>query len=357
MNDINKIIIEQLNPNNENDWEEFNEKIEGGSFFHTLKWKTVLEKSFGCKPYYFLVYRNKKVISICPFYEYNIKFLKGLVPLPHSDCCYLLIDKKNWSKYAVKKILLKAKKISKQHKVSFIFVNNLDEKINNRFIEDFSPLYHHVQGNMTLDLSKIGPKKIWHDIFTVRAKGRPRKFIRVFEKENFKIKKVETIKDLEIFYKYYKANLEFKNAKPYDFSHFKILWNTYSSEEMIITLLHKNDFIIGGLLAFLFPPKKTMNLRYLSINRNVPNRYHQTYLLYWDAVLRASNLGYRTVNFGSTANNPNDRRFRIKASFGCSFEEIHSVFICLSNYSKFMYNLYKFIRKIPFFHIKLFFPY
>lgn len=47
--------------------------------------------------------------------------------------------------------------------------------------------------------------------------------------------------DLKIFYKYYKDNLEYINIVAYPFSHFKELWNTYSSTDMRIARARNSD--------------------------------------------------------------------------------------------------------------------
>ena len=338
--------FEELSPNNKKDWEEFNKKNDGGSFFHTLKWKDVIEDSFDYKLHYFLIYYEDKVVAICPFCENNIGRFRGLMPPPNSEYRQLLINKKDYKQLLIKEILNKTKEISKNKKLSFVLINTLSEEIKGYF-DKYNPYQYPIfgkSGHSILNLKENNPEKIWHDIFTKRGKGKPRQYIRKFEKDEIKIREAKSISDLKEFYRYYKANLEYKNIKPYSFSFFEKIWNAFSSTDVRITLLTKDEQVFGGLLAFLYPPKKTMYLRHLAINREIPGRYHPTYPLAWDAVVNAAGRNYDTVCFGQTPNDPNDASFRIKMKFGCSYENEYSLIFPLSPLFKTGYNIYKYIN-------------
>ena len=114
---------------------------------------------------------------------------------------------------------------------------------------------------------------------------------------------------------------------------------------MRTTLLHKNDKVFGGLLSFLWPQQKTIYLRYLALNRDISNRYSPSYYLYWDAIVRASQMGYTTVCFGSTPPDPDEVHYRLKKKFGCYYEENYSMIFPLSFTFKVAYNTYQFARK------------
>lgn len=47
--------IEDLTEDNKKEWDNFNEIIKDGSFYHTNRWKQILEKSFNLKPQSFIV--------------------------------------------------------------------------------------------------------------------------------------------------------------------------------------------------------------------------------------------------------------------------------------------------------------
>jgi hypothetical protein len=335
--------IEDLSSENIKDWDNFNAIFKNGSFYHTIKWKNVLEKSFRFKQHCFLIRYKEKVISICPFFEVTIKGFKGLQLLPESDYNYLLLEENHLNVSIIKMILDKTQKIINDNKLSFNIVHTNNKKYEKLF-DKYNYLPYPITGNMEVDIRENSPDKIWNEIFS--RKDNQRKYIKRFDSDGFKIKEINSKKDIEIFYKYYKENLEFIKAPFYSYSHFKNLLNTYSSDEMRITVLHKDEVIAGGLLAFQFPPKKTMYLRYLSLNRSLPNKYHAPFYLYWDAILKASQMKYNKVSFGGTPNNREEYNYRLKKKFGCAYKDIYSFIVQYSTKYKLGDKIYRFIKKI-----------
>ena len=335
--------IEEITTNNEKEWDKFNEDFAQGSFYHTIKWKKILEETYNLKSHCFLVRYKGEIISICPFYEVKIKGFNGLQILPESDYNHLLIENNHLNESLLKLIVDKTEKIVKDNKLSFVIIHTHNKKFE-EFSNNYSTLPFPVTGNMEVNLIENNPDRIWNEIFS--NKDNQRKYIKRFENDGFELKEIRSIKDLEIFYRYYKDNLEFIKAPFYPFTHFEKLLDVYSPSDMRITLLQKDDTIAGGLLAFLYPPKKIMYLRYLSLDRNLPNKYHAPFYLYWDAILKASQIGYEKVSFGSTPYDTEDYSYRLKMKFGCTYKEIYSFIIYYSTAFKLGYKMYRFIKKI-----------
>lgn len=149
-------FVEELCLDNEKDWKEFNEKTYGGSFFHTLKWKSILERCFNVRSYYFLVYDKDKVIAVCPFYENTIKGFKGLMLLPHSDYHSILLNKQNFNHLVGEIIINKCQEISKRNRLSFILITTLSEEIKDYF-NSYNPITYPSGRNMLLDLKENSP--------------------------------------------------------------------------------------------------------------------------------------------------------------------------------------------------------
>ena len=326
--------IEELNDINSTDWIRLCEEREDGSFFHTLQWKQILEQSYGFKTHCFLLYRNDEPVALCPFYEGTISRIRGLISLPNSDYNHIIITDENDPLIAYH-ILEKCKEIAKENKLFFILITTLSELTKEHFSK-YNPLPYPIGGDMTLNLEEYSPDKIWKE----KLSKTHRKYIKRFDNDGFIIKEINSIEDIKEFYKYYKKNIEFKKANPYLFSHFEDLLNTYSSEEMKLTLLCKNEIVAGGQLAFLYSSRKTMYLRYLSLNRNLPSRYHPTLYLYWDCIKRASEMGYNRVCFGRTPPYPNDVHYKVKDRFGCYYEKEFSLIFSSSYLFKISYNTY-----------------
>ncbi|SNQ59949.1 GNAT family N-acetyltransferase [Candidatus Methanoperedens nitratireducens] len=326
--------IEELSNKNATDWKRVNEESKEGDFFHKLEWKRILEQSLNFKSHCFLLYRNDEPVALCPFYESSINGVRGLVSLPDSDYNHIIVTDQ-YDPLIAYHILEKCNEIARENKLSFILITTLRESIKDYFSK-YNPLPYPIGGNMMLDLEKSGPDSIWSEVLSQRD----RKHIRRFEKDGFKIKEINSIDHIKMFYKYYKANLESIDAAPHSFSHFEDLLRTYSSTEMILTLLYNNKIIAGGQLAFLHYPKKTVYLRYLSLNRDLPNRYRPTTYMRWNWIRRASEMGYSKICFGRTPPDPNDIHYQLKEKFGCHFEKEHSFIFPRSYLFKIGYNIY-----------------
>ena len=312
--------VEDLVEDNAEQWTSLNVADSGGSFFHTLKWKRVIQESFGTKTHYFLVKNGMDAIALCPFCEIGIGRFQGLGLLPDSDYNNIVISRK-YAKILAPLILAKCREILRMNRLSFVLVTAKDEMVSDS-LQDLDSLSYPSGGNMVLDLSRLEPDAIWNSVFT--KKGGQRKFIRRFEEEGFAIKEVQSRKELQTFYKHYADNLTYIGGAPYPFAHFEKLVDQYSSNELRIVLLHKEDTVAGGLLLFLHAPRKTVHLRYLALNRTLPNKYHAPYFLYWDAIKYANAIGYQRVSFGSTPCDPADENYRIKERFGCQYESLLS---------------------------------
>ncbi len=127
--------IEALNDANIDKWEIFNHEMSEGTFFHTTKWKKILE-SLGHIPHYYMVFSGDEVVAICPFFETNIKGFKGITPLPDSDYNHIVIKEDNQHNiidFIRKELESRAKKNS----WSFIILNSLDKNFENKLNDIF----------------------------------------------------------------------------------------------------------------------------------------------------------------------------------------------------------------------------
>jgi hypothetical protein len=333
--------IEDLTPENEYVWDDFNNNSLCGSFFHTIKWKNIIVNSFGEKNHNFIIYYNDEVIGINPFYQSRIKYFKGLVSLPHSDYRNILIDEQHINKILIKKIYDKCKLISKINNLSFFLINSLNKKIFTS-LNEYNPSPYPINGVMNLNLEVYPPDKIWNNIFS--AKNRQRNYIRRFQNDGFEIKRVENYEDMKLFYFHYKKNLEYVNAIPYDFSHFNYLWNNLTKKELIITLLKREKEIAGGILSFYYKPHKTLYLRYLALNRSLNHPYSPLYYLVWDLIVRYYELGCNKICLVSTTYNKKNIHYRIKQKFGSIYEKSYNSIFNLSILFKISYNIYRLLN-------------
>lgn len=320
--------IEELNETNMDLWDDFNQEMDDGTFFHTIKWKNVLEL-LGYNSHYFLVFSGDEPAAICPFFETDIKGFKGVTTLPRSDYNHMVIkdNDPHVTEFIINELKSKAKKMS----WSFILFNSLDENFKNYFND--SNLKIMSSGNMVLDLEKLNPDKLWNEFFT--AKKGQRRYIERFENGEFQLRSLDSSEGLEEIYKYYINNMKHVNGAESSYSHFTDLFDIYFPENMLITSLHKGDLFAGGAIDFIDPSRKTMYLRYLAFNRELPSKYHVPYYMFWNVIKKADELGFKKICYGGTPTDPNHPTYRLKRNFGGVFENIYSVMLPTSRIFKF----------------------
>ena len=316
--------IEPLNDENENKWDEFNNNSREGSFLHSLKWKKITDRRDDFKAHYILLFKNNSVFGIFPFVEQNIRFFRGLVP--GNNPCPILQDYSDPS--AIQYVITEFQKNNRHpNKISFIRFSTLHKEI-------IDSTYNHpgflnsIQGDTILNLLEYPPEKIWNNF---SAKKGQRKFIRRFDDDGFRVTEVHSEEDLQLFYTFYKKNINFIEGTLAPFTYIKDFWDSLPDNEVRITLLSKNSIIAGGLLMFPFKPQKLVSLVYLSINRDLPNTYHPTYYLFWEAINWAWSNKYEKISFGPGPSDENSPRYRIKNEFGGKYEHVYSRTISLSN--------------------------
>lgn len=322
-------------------WDTFNNTHPTGSLYHTLKWNTVLQQSFHHTPHFFMIHHDNHPVALCPFYETLLHGFHGLTPIPESD--YRSILTTETTPDLTHTIITHATTLCKTHHLSFIFFSTLSKPFYDT-LTPYHPLPFQPAGTMVLDLATTPPQTIWNTIFTTIGDGVPRKYIRRFDKEGFTIRATRDPTDLDHFYHYYKENLTFINATPYDQAHFQCCLNHYDDHELRMTLLEKDNDLYGGLLSFISQPHQTMYLKYLALNRNTPNKYHPPYALYWEAIQYAHANNLRYVSFGSTPTDPDNVTHRMKQKFGTTFIPEYRAIIPQSTLFATSYKAYQLLK-------------
>jgi lipid II:glycine glycyltransferase (peptidoglycan interpeptide bridge formation enzyme) len=339
---------EYLNTENEKDWETFNQSSRYGSFYHTLRWKDVLEDSFAYKSKYFLIYDNKDPVALCPFFEQPLKGLRSLVPPPFTDLKHIILTEPS-NTNVIRTILDNSIRIANEDVCAFVmFVNSNIEVIDSirgictqlkKRTTSFA-----VNGYFMLDLEKNSPAYIWAN----NLKGKYRQNVGQFERAGFEFKEVRSQKDMDIFYEYYSKNLFRIGVVPFNRPHFDIIINEYA-EDVRITLLEKDNLIAGGLLTLLDRENRIMYMRYLALNRDIDKKYqnyHATESLYWEALTKAYEIGCKAVCFGTNVRDKQNKSYIIKQRFGAHYEDYNSELMPMNPIYGLFHQMYRYQKRI-----------
>ncbi|MDN7023722.1 GNAT family N-acetyltransferase [Methanoculleus sp. FWC-SCC1] len=320
--------LQELSEENAAVWESFNNRSPEGTFFHSLKWKSVLEDALNLDLKYWILYKGREAVGILPSKTRRLPFLKGLDPIPYSECNSILLDT-DFNPHDLNAILSLF-----AQKYRYLFLN-----VNEASLVDHIGYDHYPAddtGNMILNLRQRPPDSIWESF---PAKKGQRKFIRRFDEKSFTIREICREEAIQQFYRYYVENLTRMQGDILPLSFFQRLLETFSPADMRITSLAKGDLYAGGLLTFLHPAGRTAYFQYLSLNRNLPGTFHPTYPLFWEGLVWAWNNGYDTIFLGRQKLDPTNTRFRIKADFGADHVPIYSRVVLLSKMAALPYRM------------------
>jgi len=304
----------------EEEWERFVAATSGGSFYHTLKWKKVLEEGHGLETFY-LVVRDSlgELAGVCPFaMTRKGKLVKILNSLPYSDFGGPLFRERDAAEAAsaLKDYL---SDLARSQGISYAIIRCAGEDVAN-YLRTKETTVGTSAGTMNLDLTECPVDYIWKEVFT--AKGKERTKLKWFERAGFVNMLAQDSNDLKAFYRLYNNNMNYIKASPYPFSFFEKAWELLYPEYFNIMLTAKDANCIGGQAFFIYPQKRAVYQTYVGLDRNVDTHYHSYfYYLCWGLIKWAENNGFNRVSLGGTPADPGSINYRGKSKFGATFNQ------------------------------------
>lgn len=312
------MIVEPLS--DENEWEEFVSASPNGTFFHTLKWKEVLEKSFDYESTYLEIRDSTDLlIGVCPFFiTKRLWPFKVLDSLPHSDLGGPLF-KEEFKKEAATALIDYLKKLDYYKHITYTKMKLLDPKSCECLRTD-STSVDCSTGTMILDLEEKTIDFIWNDVFT--KKGGQRRVIRRFERDGFQSREARSIEDLNKFYGLYSKSINRIGGVLYPFKYFKNIWDLLYPDNFNIILVEKGENCIGASAFFIYKNKSVIYLCYAGYEQEIlSNRYNYSYYARWREIEWANKNGFRYVSFGPTPSDPKSSYYLLKSGFGSEFNQ------------------------------------
>ncbi len=304
--------LTRLDDENAGEWEEFNEHSAEGSLFHTPRWKEVLARTSEEREHYFLLFKDGNVVGLFPFIERDIGLFRGLVP-PTDPLRLPAVLEDYTDPGAIPGVIGALQKVKiNGKKISFVCFSTVHEEPLNT-IPTHPLLPWANDGDMVLKLAESPPETIWNTL-----SSRKRGLIRKFEKDGFSVAEGQSREDLEIFYKYYEANINTIGGKLQPFSYFAELCDSMA-EETRITVLSDGSSVAGGMFMLRDKPHRTLYLSYLSLNRELPNKYSPTLYLSWEAINWARENKCERISFGAQHLDESNPRYKAKHDLGARF--------------------------------------
>jgi len=315
------MLVEKLS--NEKEWERFVADSSGGTFYHTLKWKRVLEEAFSLETEYLVIRDTSgKLVGVCPFaITSKLRLFRILDSLPESDFGGPLVmeEKAGDALQALNDYL---PELCRGHRVTYAKIRCPNETTMRHF-RARGMTVDTSSGSMNLDLEQKPSDFIWSAVL----KNTQRKYIRRFERDGFQNIEARSIDDLDAFYRLYYDNVKRIGGFPYPYFFFRKLWEDFHPDYFDILLTVGRGKCIGATAFFIYEPGKAVCQPFVGFDKNVGTHYHTHYYLNWGLIKWCEANGFKIVSFGGTPADPNSQNYSLKSKFGASFNQDYV--ICL----------------------------
>ena len=316
------MLVEKLH--DESEWEQFVAGSPKATFYHTLKWKKVLEDAFSLETVYLVVRGNSgKVVGVCPFaVTRKLRLFRILDSLPESDFGGPLLAAGREEEEALRALNDYLFAIGRERGITYAKIRCPQEKITCHF-QAKGRTVDLSSGSMNLDLTEQPPGYIWDKVFT--QKSGQRTYIRRFEKDGFQNVEAQSTSDLDKFYELYQCNMNYIGGAPHPYSFFRQLWEELHPDYFNILLTIGNGRCIGGEAFFIYSPRKAAYQTFIGLDRNVETQYRTYFYLSWGLIKWCAKNGLQVVSLGGTPADPSSSNYSQKSKFGANFNQDYVV--------------------------------
>lgn len=283
-------------PDNLIAWNNYVLRHERATIYHDIRWKKVIEDTFGHKPLFLYIKDGDHFKGILPlFLMKSFIFGNYLISLPFIDTGGVLADDAHSAHHLVDLAIAVAQK----EKVDFLELRNTYAVEHSQLITKSQKVYCSL--SLTPD-----PQVIWKNVIHENVRNKVRKAL----KNQLRVEMGNSEQFLSAFHHVFSLNMRYLGTPCYPKKFFFNIAKEFP-DEMKIFLIYYKDRVIGGKMVFFF--KDTVYFIYHSSSREyaklAPNN-----LLYWTAIEYACNNNYKICNMGRS--NINSGPFDFKKKWG-----------------------------------------
>jgi hypothetical protein len=293
------------------EWEDFVEVTPGGTFYHSIKWREVVQRTYNYSPLYLAIKDNAaRIVGICPGFIVSLMHIKIYDSIPYSDYGGPIIEN-HYTKHGsllLRSFLQEFCPSEGIHYAKFCFV---EENELSKYFKSPSGCTERAKGIMEIDLKTTPSDFLWNKMFSKNLKKR----IKRIEQDGFEAQEARTKSDILEFYNLYVQNMKHIGATPDPYRFTENMWNTLHPDNLRVWLLRKDKAVAGELF---FKNGQREYAHYGAVDRK-QTVHEATSYLRWAEIKKAEQEGRRYVSFGSTPSNPNSQYYLLKKRIGGSF--------------------------------------
>lgn len=292
--------ITKLTKNDYEEWDNFVKTHKGGTIFHTLGWKKVLEESYGYEPRYYVIKNaNGEITGIFPTFKVKTFFGKIIVSQPFAEYGGALV-REGYEKAVIDILNIFKKEVKNGVKYIEIRKPPFGMRISNTIGYKKEMKAYNFYLNLE---NKDFKKDIWNGVIHKKVRTAIRKAIKsgvIIEKKM----------DMDLYYDLYIKTMARMGSPPHSKKFLKNI-ERYLKDYVVCNFAYLDGIPIAALLSFRYKD-------IVSIFGNVSDSKYWNYnandLLYCSEIKEVLKLGYKFVEFGRT--NPNSQYVKFKKRHG-----------------------------------------
>lgn len=298
-----KYHVEVINPLQSLEWDELVLSFGGYSFFHSRSWAHVLADAYNYKPFYLMIYKNRRPTAALPAFETHSVWTgrKG-VSLPFSDHCEPLLSEEACFNDLFDGVI-KCARDAKWKTIEF--------RGGARFFSQYPTV-----ANYNLHVLDLCPNE---KDMSKRLRSSTRRNIKKASKQQIDISIDTSLESVKNFYGLNCLTRKHHGLPPQPFNFFKNIHQHILSEDKgIVVLARYQKQIIAGAVFFHFG--ETATYKYGASHRDYlqlrPNN-----LVMWEAIKWYSRRGYKQFDLGRSE--PDNRGLnQFKNGWGATVRQI-----------------------------------
>ncbi len=258
-------------------WDRFVFMQPGGSFFHLVTWKRVIEKTFGYESCYFLAERSGRITGVAPLFSIS-NWIAGQCLLSVPFGVYGGVCAEDTESELA--LLHHLKQFALSRNVDFLELRNR----NRGLLPDFHPnrRYATFTAPLSEDL-EVNWKRLPKDTRYMIRKG---------EKAGLRAR--QGLNQLEDFYRLFAWNLRHHGTPVFPRALFDNLVEEFPGRVHLL-MVYAESRPVTGVLSFYF---RDTILPYYAGSTSAANRLAANNFMYWELMKAAAQQGIRCFDFG-----------------------------------------------------------
>jgi FemAB-related protein (PEP-CTERM system-associated) len=258
------------------DWDRFVRTTPGGTFFHLIGWKDVLEQAFGFESHYLTALRAGAIVGVLPLFELRPTFARGcLLSLPFAvegGICAADEDARRALEEA-------ALVLSRERGVRYLELR--DGLDGNGF---------HIREGLYFRFRRPLMASDEENFAAIRRKQR--RMVRVGQQSGLTAR--VSPDDLDAFYDLYACSVRSLGTPVFPYRYFRLFLERFPQDCVLLTVRH-NGTPAAAVLSFFF---NDTVLPYYAGSRSEFFRYAVNDFMYWELMRHARQRGARVFDFG-----------------------------------------------------------